>query len=108
MGSIRYDFNKDGIVLGFKNNDESIALDLKKNLTKYVGNLIVTDQSKTHIFPIEISKDGDAFVVSIKYTAPDKLEEIQSMNSNIRLNVIPKSNIVITAPTGATPISKIM
>lgn len=103
-----YDFNADRIKLSFKSAEQAVALDLKKSLTKYAGNITVTDQSKTRILPIEISKIGDTYVMNIKYMALDKIEKIQSMDANLQMGVVAKSDITVTAPTGATPISEIL
>jgi hypothetical protein len=108
VGSVSYDFNADGMKLGFKNVEQGMTVDLKKNLTKYTGNITVTDQSRTRILPIEISKNGDTFVMNIKYAAIDKTEQIQSLEATMQMGVVAKSDIVVTAPTGATPISEML
>jgi hypothetical protein len=107
-GSMSYDFNADGIKLGFKNSKESITLELNKNLTTYTGKITVTDKSKTYSAPIEVSKDEDMYVLKSTYTATDKTEQIQSFDTILQLGYLSRSGNTINAPNGAVSLTEIL
>jgi hypothetical protein len=107
-GSISYNFSAEDIRLGFKSSKESLMLELNKNLTTYTGKITVTDQSKTYSAPIEISKDGDMYVLKSTYTATDKTEQIQSFDTILQLGYLSRSGNTINAPNGAVSLTEIL
>jgi hypothetical protein len=85
-----------------------MMLELDKNLTTYTGKITLSDQSRIYAVPLEISKDGDMYVMKSKYKATKKVEQIQSFDIILQIGYLSKSDGIINAPDGAVSLTEIL